>query len=104
MFTQHENTWSSEEVAVSSHWRHWKFVLRTSSIRISEDQTTTLETSAACVFYPFQFLGEIDELLGWFGETEEKILRSEPISIDPSDLRAQLQVSHVTVPSAICEK
>ncbi len=38
-----------------------------------------------------QFLGDIDELLGWFAHTEEKILQAEPMSIEPGDLRAQLQ-------------
>ena len=37
-----------------------------------------------------QFLGDIDDLLEWFGETERKIQDAPPITIDPSDLRAQL--------------
>ena len=38
-----------------------------------------------------QFLGDIDDLLGWFGEIERKIQSAPPISIDPTDLRAHLQ-------------
>ena len=38
-----------------------------------------------------QFLGDIDDLLDWFGETEHKIQEAPPITIDPTDLRSQLQ-------------
>ena len=42
-------------------------------------------------YFISQFLGDIDDLLDWFGETEQKIQNAPPITIDPTDLRSQLQ-------------
>ena len=43
------------------------------------------------VLYVFQLLGDLDDLLEWFGDTERQIQDSEPISSDTDKLRAELR-------------
>ena len=43
------------------------------------------------VFSIFQLLGDIDDLIEWFGETEQAIQDTGPISCDPEELRIQLR-------------
>ena len=54
--------------------------------------------------FGFQLIHDIDDLLEWFGETEQAIAEAEPISSNPDMLRTQLRdhkVSHSSNMSCI---